>query len=332
MATAIHEPRRAGKLGKHPRRDDPRTLSFRTYRDRAVPAPPASRSWDHGQRQWGAMQNDRIGDCTCAAIGHALQITSVNTATEITVSDAAIVAAYSAVSGYDPRTGANDVGANMLDVQKYWQQTGVAGHKAVAFAACSTANLDDVKACINLFGFCNIGFQVPAHCIPDFEQGKTWDVQSANSSIIGGHDVILVDYDDATSLFTCITWGGNQKLTYAFFHAYVDEAYGVVLPEWIAANGEAPSGFDLPQLLTDVQELTQAPDPAPQPAPTPPPAVKTLADYDAPIKGVIQSGVYDLNAPDLVAYQLAWWQWAEGATVMKPDYQLPSRPHLAGDA
>jgi hypothetical protein len=45
-------------------------------------------------------------------------------------------------------------------------------------------------------------------------------------------------------------------MTWAFQQAYFDELYAVVTPDWIAANGNAPSGFDLAQLQSDLSEIT----------------------------------------------------------------------------
>lgn len=298
-------------LGRLAKREDRRTLQLANYL--RVPMPPASKDYAHGITDWGTMLNTKLGCCTISAIGHGLQTDSANASTEITVPDSAILTAYVAVSGYDPRTGANDIGANELDVLRYWQQTGVAGRKAVAYAECSIANLDDVRACIDLFGFCYIGFNVPQSAMQQFENGQPWDVVAADGGIIGGHAVVLKGYTPTT--FDATTWGANQTMTVAFFKRYVEEAYGVVLPEWIAANGESPSGLNLQQLLADVQQLQQAPDPAP------PPAAKTLADYDGSLKSVIGDTRYDLNAPQLRAYLAAWIAWIEQATAMLPAYQ-----------
>ncbi len=247
------------KLGKRPARHDPRTVRLAHYL--TLPAPPASADWTRGIAHWGMMGNDAIGDCTSAAIGHAVQLTSANTASEVTIPDRAIIAAYSAVSGYDPRTGANDNGAYILDVLKYWQQTGVAGHKALAYAACDIRTLDDVRAAIALLGFCDIGFNVPQSAMTQFDRGQPWEVVPNDGGIIGGHCVDLVGYD--ADRFFCLTWDRVQPMSVAFFQQYCDEGYGVVLPEWLAANGQSPSGLNLQQLLSDVQQLQQAPDPVP---------------------------------------------------------------------
>lgn len=252
----------AGLFGKrlNPPEDE-RTLKMRDYLAPSLPMPPVSRTYDKGITAWGVMLNDRLGCCTCSAAGHAIQETSANVGSEITVPDSAVLTAYEAVSGYNPQTGQNDNGAYEIDVLRYWQGTGVGGHKNAAYAACSTTNLDDVKACVNLFGFCYIGFVVPSNCIQQFDAGQPWD--DSGSPTTDGHAVIVVDFDATGG--TVVTWGRLQKFTWAWWGKFVDEAWGVVLPDWIAANGQAPSGFNLQQLLADVNELQQTPTPTPQP-------------------------------------------------------------------
>jgi len=45
--------------------------------------------------------NDTIGDCTCAAAGHMIEAwTALASGKTVTVTTAAVVKAYSAISGY----------------------------------------------------------------------------------------------------------------------------------------------------------------------------------------------------------------------------------------
>jgi hypothetical protein len=71
----------------------------------------------------------------------------------------------------------------------------------------------------------------------------------------GGHAVPIVAYD-ARGLI-CITWGELMRMTWQFWNAYCDEAYGLLSPDWIAA-GKAPAGFDWQQLVADMGELKAA--------------------------------------------------------------------------
>ena len=92
------------KLGKLAKRVDPRTLKLARFLPEHLPI-PAARDWTVGRetREWGMLRNDDLGDCTCAALGHQVQVWSEGVA----VTDADIVGLYSTVTGYDPITGAH---------------------------------------------------------------------------------------------------------------------------------------------------------------------------------------------------------------------------------
>src|SRR5579863_10642044 len=102
------------KLGKQDARHDPRALLLASYITPALPAPPTT--FDLTSKMpadWGMMDNDQIGDCTCAAAGHLIMEWTANAGKKmVTPTDKQIVAAYSAITGYNPTTGANDNGAN----------------------------------------------------------------------------------------------------------------------------------------------------------------------------------------------------------------------------
>jgi hypothetical protein len=221
-----------------------------------LPTPPASLNWtDRLRIAWGMMLNDRLGDCTCAAVGHAIQLmTGLAKAAAVTVPDATILALYEAVSGYDPATGANDNGAVEADVLARWRRCGVPGHrhhKIAAYGRVNHRNVTLVQQVIALFGFAYIGTQVPA----DWEQAPAvWDV--SDSQIVGGHAVILVGWDDTG--FWLISWGQVFKLTYAAFDRYVDEVWGVVSRDWIRSDRVAPSGLNLAGLEADLQAAEAA--------------------------------------------------------------------------
>lgn len=95
-------------------------------------------------------------------------------------------------------------------------------------------------------------------------------------------------------------------------------------PNWGAA-GEADIQID--QLRTLTQEYwtmtigdSMKPQPKPQPQPEPT-TVKTLADYDQPLKDTINDPSYDFNQPAMRQWLIAWVTWMEGSTEMKQAYQ-----------
>src|SRR5215469_7565963 len=91
------------KLGKQVARHDPRTLLLASYLTPQLPTPPASFDLTGKVKAWGMMDNDQIGDCTCAAAGHLIMEWTANAGRKVfTPSDQQIVGAYSAITGYNP--------------------------------------------------------------------------------------------------------------------------------------------------------------------------------------------------------------------------------------
>src|SRR5260370_19964787 len=149
--------------GKQVARHDPRTLLLASYVTPALPTPPVS--FDLTSKvgaSWGMMDNDQIGDCTCAAAGHLIMEWTANAGKKmVTPSDKQIVAAYSAITGYNPTTGANDNGAVGIDVLNFWRQSRIAGHKIAAYMALEPTNHNHIMDSVFIFEGCYIGLQLP---------------------------------------------------------------------------------------------------------------------------------------------------------------------------
>jgi hypothetical protein len=197
------------------------------------------------------MLNDQLGDCAVAAPAHFLQAVTANVSAEVTIPDAAVLEAYKAISGYngDPST---DTGCVLLDVLKYWRKVGIGGHKIVAFVAVNRRDPAELKIALNLFGGLIAGLELPVSC----RRQKVWAVArgaDGEPGSWGGHAVAIEAYTRARQ--TCITWGLKQPMTWGFWAGYADEAYAVLTPEWIAACGTSPSGFNLAQLEADLAAL-----------------------------------------------------------------------------
>jgi hypothetical protein len=263
MSLAFH----GGRLPAQPAR--PR-LRFGAYLTGApLPSPPASVDWLSKVSSYPMYLNDQLGDCTCAAVGHMIQAeTSYGQGHTVTVTDQDVLTVYEKVTGYTPSDPSTDQGAVIQDVLGYWQKTGMAGHKILAFAAVDVSNMVEVEQAINLFGSVDIGFNFPASAMDQFNAGKPWDVVKG-SRIEGGHSVPVGRYE-AGSLF-CVTWGAVQEMTAAFWKKYVDEAWVVITQDWVNAQGADPQGFSLYQLGQDLAALTGQPNPIPQPQPQPTP-------------------------------------------------------------
>ena len=244
------------KLGRKAVKTDSRTLRLARYLSATLPGPHYARDWTKGIKSWGMMVNDRLGDCTIAACGHAVQIWSLNAGGEITVPDSAILRAYGVWDGYVDGDPSTDNGGIEIDVLNDWrQQTGgcFATTPLLGYASVNVANLKEVRQAIELFGGVYIGISLPITA-----QGQSiWDVVpddgSGNSApgSWGGHAVFVPAYNHFKSTFECITWGMLQTMTYAFWEKYVDESYALLGKNWLTAKG-SPLGFNLAQLQTDL--------------------------------------------------------------------------------
>lgn len=259
---------RGGRLPAQPARPYLTAATFLA----AQPAPPASSDWlsPVPAADWGMLGNDQWGDCTCAGVGHKrIGDVYVNQGTTLTVTTADALALYSAVTGFNPNDPSTDQGAVCQDVLQYWAKSGFLGEKIVAFAKVNLSNLTAVKQAIAVFGQIYTGFNFPSSAMDQFNAQQTWDVV-AGSTIEGGHCVTIGAYD-ATGL-ECVTWGATQRMTWAFFQKYFDEAWVIVTPDFVnAATGDDKLGVSLYQLGQDYAALTGKPNPIPAPAPQPTP-------------------------------------------------------------
>jgi len=248
------------KLGKQTARHDPRTLLLAAYVTPALPTPPASFDLTTKVSAWGMMENDQLGDCTCAAAGHLLMEWTANAGKKMfTPTDKQIVAAYSAITGYNPTTGAHDDGAVEVDVLNYWRQSGIAGHKIGAYVALEPANHAHIMDSVYIFEGCYIGLQLPKSAQAQVQNHQTWSVPPGGATgdgkpgSWGGHAVPVVAYDGRG--VTVVTWGALQTMTWSFWETYCEEAYAIVSNDYLTKKKQTPQGFNLTQLQTDLADL-----------------------------------------------------------------------------
>lgn len=202
----------------------------------------------------GMMLNDTLGDCTCAAYYHALQVWSFHTQKQIlTEPDDKVLYLYEKACGYNPANGGEGPGGVEQNVLTYLHNYGApmlnhSNHHLAAFFEIDVKNTNHLKSAIYDCGVLYIGFNVPAYLTPD--NGKVpsvWDVNNyADNSIVGGHAVIIVGYNK-TGL-KVISWGQYYTMTWAFWNKFVDEAYALVDVEWINNKNKTPLGMTVDQL------------------------------------------------------------------------------------
>src|SRR5271154_2083596 len=189
------------KLGRLPRGHDPRIpkMSLVRHPDSIAPL-PASIDYSTGMpSDLGAMLNDSLGDCTCAAVGHAIQIWTFNAdgANEmITPSDGDIEALYEIAGGYVPGNESTDNGCVEQTVLTDWLNDAVDGNVLTAYVEVDQTDMDEVKRTIAECGLIYIGFNVPNYLMGGLTSaGSVWDVDpSGDNGSAGGHAVIICGY------------------------------------------------------------------------------------------------------------------------------------------
>ncbi len=242
------------RFGKHPPKIDYRTLRFKDYVTPQLAAPPPS--YDVLNRVYANLGipspepavlfpmdgNDTLGDCTIAAVAHAITVYSA------LIRQRTIMAKQAVVKLYLRLTGGLDSGLNELTVLNYWQSNAVDRNKILAFVSINPKDHVHIQQAITLFGGVYLGFQVQQNCVQEFDAHQPWTPGPLTTD---GHAVFAVGYD--ANQVTVLTWGSTQQGTWGWWDECVDEAYAVLPPE--AANRDFAPGFDIAQLQADLQAV-----------------------------------------------------------------------------
>lgn len=233
------------RLGKTAPQFDERTARLARFINRQATkkAPQRHSAIRRVKDPWGMMRNDSLGDCTCAALGHHVQIWTANNGPERTPSDDAVVELYNRVNN------GQDNGANMLDVLNAFASFGLAGlDKPSAFAAVERMNHELVKYAAWLFGGLYAGYSLP---VTAQGQGTRWDylpnTNGNEAGSWGGHATVSVVKYDAKG-YWIVSWGELYYVTWAFHDAYCDELYAILDPDWLGDDKRSPQGFRLKAL------------------------------------------------------------------------------------
>ncbi len=257
------------KLGRLRRSYDPRVPHYSALvAGQTLPPPPTQVDYTNGMpANLGMMLNNTLGDCTCAAVYHALQVWSFNATKGQSIEtepDGDVEKLYELACGYKPQQGGEGPGGNEQHVLTYLLNKGApmgpqgqTTHKITAFVEVDPRNVNDVKSTIADCGLAYIGFNVPQFIVPPNGQPPAvWDVENKGTNIVGGHAVVLAGYT-ATGA-RVISWGQYYTMTWAFFAKYVDEVYAIADTTWINAGGSTPAGLTMAQLEQQMQALKAA--------------------------------------------------------------------------
>jgi hypothetical protein len=241
------------KFGKKPARHDPRTLMLAKYLTPALTPPPDNVDYSKGFNiNFGMMLNDNLGDCTIAACGHAIQTWTLDNGRMITVPDSSILTGYEQACGYDPSNPSTDQGGDELTVLNYFRQTGIGGHKIMAYADPNPGTILHVKQAITLFGGIYIGFSVPQSFMDQFDAGQPITPLADDGGIIGGHAIWICGYNGEYLIGD--TWGSRVLISWSFWTdpRYVDESHALLSLDWLNNHQVDPQGVLLGELEQDL--------------------------------------------------------------------------------
>jgi hypothetical protein len=237
------------RFGKHPPKLDYRTLRFKNYLTPAIASPPPSENvltrvyaklkTTDPTKLFPIDGNDTLGDCTIAAMAHAITTYRGLLGSEDIMPQQAVVKLYKQL------TGGQDTGLNELDVLNYWRKHGVSTDKILAYASIDPKNHTHVEQSIQLVGGVYLGFQVQQNCVQEFQARQPWKPGPLTND---GHAVFAVAYDK--NGVTVLTWGNTQQATWAWWDECVDEAYAILPQD--AKNPNFAPGFNIAQLQTDL--------------------------------------------------------------------------------
>jgi hypothetical protein len=245
------------KSGKLPPKKDARTFKLSSYlKGKELPPVPEKCNWGTKIKptKWGMMHNKDIEICTCAAAGHFIMAWTSNTGKVIEPNDISIIEAYSAITGFDPKTRKNDIGAYLMEVLKYWRKYYIGGHRIYAFAKLRLKNVLQLKQSVYLFGGAYVGLRLPKSA----QRQHIWKVPPQGIKGEGakgswtGHCVLVTGYSE--SGLRIITWGHEKIMEWDFWKTYSDESYAIFSEDFIKDN-KNPAGIDLKAIKLDIKSL-----------------------------------------------------------------------------
>lgn len=232
-----------------------------------LPVPPLARYWstDDGTpfgvpRPVSLFANDRLGDCTCATLGHQDQLAAAELDETSSLQDRDIIALYRG-SGYhegDPSSdqGWSNIAAARAALKAGWIE---------ALAKFDATNQALLKIVTNEFGFAMVGIDLPLSAQEQTGFGKLWEAAPDGSydgkykrNSWGGHAAGVVDCDGEG--ITIATWGRFQRASWSFVANYFDASDGIATlnrfwAERARRRGLSASGLNIDELKLDLARI-----------------------------------------------------------------------------
>ncbi len=210
----------------------------------------------------GMDGNDQYGDCVFADVAHRIMVrTAQMGAGKIIIpTTAETLGLYSEVTGFNSADPSTDNGGDLVTTAQYMQKTGMliggVRHTEDGNGVIDPANMDHVKWAVCLFGCAPAGWKFPDTGMDQFNAGQPFDITP--STVVPAspdHDMLILEYRPQEPCFLVATWAKRWPATTAFVKACLAEVIPVGAKDFITANGLAPSGVNLPQILQLLSEI-----------------------------------------------------------------------------
>jgi len=240
-------------------------LLLKNYLDMSVLPPAPDCDFTSAARSGLAdvLLNDRYGDCTCAGVGHGLDVIVSNAGVPTRITDAQVLALYEAACGFDPNDPSTDQGGDELTVLDYVAEHGIDGkglHQILGSILVDACDKAEVRWAQWALGNLYMGESMPDEYVDlmPAADGFTWDLEGQPNPE-NGHCFIGAGSNDKGILIA--TWGLIGLQTYEALAYYatqprMGELHAMVTKEWInAASKTTPSGFAFDDLLSDLQKI-----------------------------------------------------------------------------
>lgn len=274
--------------------------------------PPAANSVDYSQPAMSVITNlegnDEYGDCVLAEEAHFVGVMTGNNNDLFSYTEAMTLAAYSAITGFNPSIPSTDQGTDPTVAMNYFCQNAYAnGTKLIGWAMVDATNKALVQFAIDYFGNLKLWVSLPDAWINPFpsKNGFVWDVASPdenNGHCIGscGYNSTLVTIVGSNSQgVQVMTWGLIGTVTWAAFaKLFVPAAGGGaavrITPDWWnKVTGKAPSGFASSDSASDFNKYFggNVPVPTPPTPPTPPGPTPTTAPTLAQAQAAVNAAL-----------------------------------------
>ncbi len=202
--------------------------------------------------------NDVAGDCTMASFA-ALVASWTHAATGrlVELPEVDVLAAYSALTGYDADRPETDTGAEEPSALDYLTTTGIAGHRIAGHALVDHGSRERLMDAIWILGGLSIDVELPDVAQDQIPSGRLWLTIGAGSvpGSWGAHEAAAVGYTSTGIIVR--TWGQRLDVPWEWVDRYVTGAWAMRSRDFLDGTGLAvANGLDLATWDADLARMS----------------------------------------------------------------------------